>query len=177
MARDVQEGTIRLVSKDRGELVVLPLERVLRGNRNRRSESVGSREDHGAILQVEDQGAASAFQGPAPTRRGIVPPRDETDAGIRGTAKADGASLLLEFGLQLHRPQPAPKKIQIVDGEVSQDSAGAMRGRPAGSHDLEPVKDSKLRDVLEEDPPRGIVALDHADCQNPTSTMERGLQG
>ena len=156
---------------------MLQLERILSGNRNWRQESVGSRQDHGAILQVEDQGAAAAFEGPSTTGRCRIPSSDELDVGIGGAAKGDRSAFVLEDGLQLPRPQPVPEEVQIVDGEVSQDAAGAMRGCPAGAQDLEPVKDFQVRDVPEEDPPRGIVALDHAACQNPTSTSERGQEG
>ena len=52
-----------------------------------------------------------------------------------------------------------------------------MRGSPARAHDFQPPKPFEFRDVLEEDRPRGIVALDHAACQNPTSIAERGQQG
>ena len=81
MTRDLQEGALGLVSNHRGELAVFQVERVLRRNLKGRQESAGSRKDHGAIPQVEDQGAATAFQGPAPTRWGVVPPRDKMDAG------------------------------------------------------------------------------------------------
>lgn len=128
-------------------------------------------------MQVEDDLAEVGLDVPSTARWGVVPASLDLNGGLRLPQQNDIVVAIRRDTTQYHRAQPAPEQVEIVDGEVAEDTTVAMRGCPSGAENIEVPQIAEASDLLEEDMPGRIATLDHAAGQDSPASAKRVVQG